>query len=207
MTRWYIEKSGTGIEKSGTGIEKSGTGIEKSGTGLRKTLLACSLAALAFGSTANAGQDGSVIVQNEIGHGLVLIGLFEPEFIGHHLHRVNGLDLLLAPVEFHEITNRRLTFQQKDHARDKIRGDLLQAEPQAHANGTPQNGQRGQGHAHDVHQHKESHAKDRDLGRFHRKLARGGAHLVLFLDELAGLLVGPSAKPEDRARHHNQRRK
>jgi hypothetical protein len=42
-----IEKSGTGIEKSGTGIEKSGTGIEKSGTGIRRGLLACTLAALA----------------------------------------------------------------------------------------------------------------------------------------------------------------
>ena len=41
-----IEKSGTGIEKSGTGIEKSGTGIEKSGTGIRRGLLACTLAAL-----------------------------------------------------------------------------------------------------------------------------------------------------------------
>jgi hypothetical protein len=37
MTRWLIEKSGTGIEKSGTGIEKSGTGIEKSGTGIEKS--------------------------------------------------------------------------------------------------------------------------------------------------------------------------
>ncbi|MFT7564488.1 MAG: hypothetical protein ACI8ZT_002142, partial [Bacteroidia bacterium] len=37
MSRWLIEKSGTGIEKSGTGIEKSGTGIEKSGTGIEKS--------------------------------------------------------------------------------------------------------------------------------------------------------------------------
>ena len=37
MSRWKIEKSGTGIEKSGTGIEKSGTGIEKSGTGIEKS--------------------------------------------------------------------------------------------------------------------------------------------------------------------------
>jgi len=42
MTRWFIEKSGTGIEKSGTGIEKSGTGIEKSM--FATTLLACVLA-------------------------------------------------------------------------------------------------------------------------------------------------------------------
>ncbi len=37
MTRWTIEKDGTGIEKSGTGIEKDGTGIEKSGTGIEKS--------------------------------------------------------------------------------------------------------------------------------------------------------------------------
>ena len=61
MSRWYvekdgtgIEKSGTGIEKSGTGIEKSGTGIEKSGTGIRKGILACSLAAMAFASHVSA---------------------------------------------------------------------------------------------------------------------------------------------------------
>ena len=40
-----IEKSGTGIEKSGTGIEKSGTGIEKAGTGIRRGMLACTLGA------------------------------------------------------------------------------------------------------------------------------------------------------------------
>ena len=37
MSRWTIERSGTGIERSGTGIEKSGTGIEKSGTGIEKS--------------------------------------------------------------------------------------------------------------------------------------------------------------------------
>ena len=51
-----IEKSGTGIEKSGTGIEKSGTGIEKSGTGIRRGLLACSLAALTCAASVNAGN-------------------------------------------------------------------------------------------------------------------------------------------------------
>jgi len=69
MTRWLIEKSGTGIEKSGTGIEKSGTGIEKSGTGIeksgtgieksgtgiRKGLFACSLAVMTFASSVHAG--------------------------------------------------------------------------------------------------------------------------------------------------------
>ena len=84
MTRWLIEKSGTGIEKSGTGIEKSGTGIEKSGTGIeksgtgieksgtgiRKSLLALSIASLAFSSQINANEikpEGnlSLAVQND----------------------------------------------------------------------------------------------------------------------------------------------
>ena len=63
MSRWTIEKSGTGIEKSGTGIEKSGTGIEKSGTGIeksgtgiRKGLFALSIAAIALTSHANAAD-------------------------------------------------------------------------------------------------------------------------------------------------------
>ena len=70
MSRWMIEKSGTGIEKSGTGIEKSGTGIEragtgieragtgieKSGTGIRQAMLGCSLAIIGFASTAGAAQ-------------------------------------------------------------------------------------------------------------------------------------------------------
>ncbi|MDH3940536.1 MAG: hypothetical protein OET46_06080, partial [Xanthomonadales bacterium] len=53
-----IEKSGTGIEKSGTGIEKSGTGIEKSGTGIRHGLLACTLA-VAF-TCAGSVQAGNI---------------------------------------------------------------------------------------------------------------------------------------------------
>ena len=49
-----IEKSGTGIEKSGTGIEKSGTGIEKSGTGARRLWLVSTFAALTFSGGVNA---------------------------------------------------------------------------------------------------------------------------------------------------------
>ncbi len=63
MSRWMIEKDGTGIEKSGTGIEKSGTGIEKSGsgieksgTGIRRGLLACSMAVIVFAGNLNAGN-------------------------------------------------------------------------------------------------------------------------------------------------------
>jgi hypothetical protein len=65
-----IEKSGTGIEKSGTGIEKSGTGIEKSGTGIRRGLLACTLAALSCAGNiqaANVDPAGSlqIVVNND----------------------------------------------------------------------------------------------------------------------------------------------
>jgi hypothetical protein len=55
MSRWTIEKSGTGIEKSGTGIEKSGTGIEKAGTGIRAGLLALSMASVIGAGTVQAG--------------------------------------------------------------------------------------------------------------------------------------------------------
>lgn len=65
-----IEKSGTGIEKSGTGIEKSGTGIEKAGTGIRRGILAASLAGILFAGSATAGDvspAGSLqlVVQND----------------------------------------------------------------------------------------------------------------------------------------------
>ncbi len=65
-----IEKSGTGIEKSGTGIEKSGTGIEKSGTGIRRGLLACALATVTCAASLHAAPvspAGSlqVVVQND----------------------------------------------------------------------------------------------------------------------------------------------
>jgi hypothetical protein len=69
MSRWTIEKdgtgieksgtgverSGTGIEKSGTGIERSGTGIEKSGTGIQRFVFACALAFISFASNLQAG--------------------------------------------------------------------------------------------------------------------------------------------------------
>jgi hypothetical protein len=36
MSRWEIEKAGSGIEKAGSGIEKAGSGIEKAGSGIEK---------------------------------------------------------------------------------------------------------------------------------------------------------------------------
>jgi len=63
MSRWAIEKDGTGIEKSGTGIEKSGTGIEKSGTGVEKSgtgiqrlVFACLIAFVGFAGNLQAGN-------------------------------------------------------------------------------------------------------------------------------------------------------
>jgi len=51
-----IEKSGTGIEKSGTGIEKSGTGVEKSGTGIQRLVFACLIAFAGFTGSLQAGN-------------------------------------------------------------------------------------------------------------------------------------------------------
>jgi len=51
-----IEKSGTGIEKSGTGIEKSGTGVEKSGTGIQRFVFACLIAFAGFTGSLQAGK-------------------------------------------------------------------------------------------------------------------------------------------------------
>ncbi len=65
MTRWNVEKSGTGIEGAGTGIEKygtgiegAGTGIEKSGTGLRKLAIASALTAICFAANASPNKLG-----------------------------------------------------------------------------------------------------------------------------------------------------
>lgn len=75
MSRWIIERSGTGVERAGTGarvagtgverngtgIEKSGTGIEKSGTGIeravvfgRRAVFACCVMLMVFASQAQA---------------------------------------------------------------------------------------------------------------------------------------------------------
>jgi hypothetical protein len=80
-----IEKSGTGIEKSGTGIEKSGTGIEKSGTGIRKGLLACSIAALAFTTQLSAAgnrPEGFMQVAVDQGQVSVMWNIDGNTFIG-----------------------------------------------------------------------------------------------------------------------------
>ena len=70
MTRWMIEKSGSGIEKAGSGIEKAGSGIEKAGSGIEKEgsgiekagsgiqkhLMALALTAVTFSSSVLASD-------------------------------------------------------------------------------------------------------------------------------------------------------
>ena len=111
-----------------------------------------------------------------------------------------GLDdgTCLAIVEFDVIANRRLPFEQQNDTRDVIRCNLLQAEAEAHTNCTPKNGERGERHAHDVHQQEERDAEDDQLRRFRSELPRGGAHLFLFVNVGGGLVVRPAAQPEQK---------
>ena len=104
-----IEKSGTGIEKSGTGIEKSGTGIEKSGTGIRKGLLALSMASIAFASQASANQlqpEGnlSLVVQNDT---LMVSWIID----GSIFSGVSTLNGSIANLSLTEITMLLFSFQ------------------------------------------------------------------------------------------------
>ncbi len=92
MSRWTIEKdgtgiekSGTGIEKSGTGIEKSGTGIEKSGTGISKALLAFSIVAMSCVSVVNASElrpEGVMQVTVDQGQVSVMWNIDGSTFVG-----------------------------------------------------------------------------------------------------------------------------
>ena len=80
-----IEKSGTGIEKSGTGIEKSGTGIEKSGTGISKALLAFSIVAMSCVSVVNASElrpEGVMQVTVDQGQVSVMWNIDGSTFVG-----------------------------------------------------------------------------------------------------------------------------
>ena len=95
-----IEKSGTGIEKSGTGIEKSGTGIEKSGTGIRKGFLACSLAALTFAANLNAATNPKGVMTIVVENGSVTASwiLGGSAFIGGG--ELNGASTYFSLMEF-----------------------------------------------------------------------------------------------------------
>ena len=84
MTRWMIEKSGSGIEKAGSGIEKAGSGIEKAGSGIEKEgsgiekagsgfqkhLMALALTAVTFSSSVLASDlrpEGALMVATDQG--------------------------------------------------------------------------------------------------------------------------------------------
>ena len=96
-----IEKSGTGIEKSGTGIEKSGTGIEKSGTGIRRGLLACSLAALMCAGNIQAGNvDPAGSLQIVVNDNTVAISWIIGDSVFSGVSKLNGsyANLMLTEV-------------------------------------------------------------------------------------------------------------
>ena len=116
MSRWTIEKSGTGIEKSGTGIEKSGTGIEKSGTGIEKSgtgieksgtgiirrgLLACSLAALTCAGSVQAGNvDPAGSLQIVVNNNTVAVSWIIGDSVFSGVSSLNGsfANLMLTEV-------------------------------------------------------------------------------------------------------------
>ena len=116
MSRWMIEKSGTGIEKAGTGIEKSGTGIEKSGTGIEKSgtgieksgtgifrrgLLACSLAALTCAGSVQAGNvDPAGSLQIVVNNNTVVVSWIIGDSVFSGVSSLNGsfANLMLTEV-------------------------------------------------------------------------------------------------------------
>ena len=96
-----IEKSGTGVEKAGTGVEKSGTGIEKSGTGIRHGLLACSLAAFVGVGSVNAGNvDPAGTLQLVVQNNTVAVSWIIGDSVFSGVSTLNGsyANLLLTEV-------------------------------------------------------------------------------------------------------------
>ena len=120
MTRWMIEKSGSGIEKAGSGIEKAGSGIEKAGSGIEKEgsgiekagsgiqkhLMALALTAVTFSSSVLASDlrpEGALMVATDQGTVTVSWAIEGSVFAG--VASLNGtysqVDLMeigLAPV-------------------------------------------------------------------------------------------------------------
>jgi len=113
MTRWMIEKSGSGIEKAGSGIEKAGSGIEKEGSGIEKAgsgiqkhLMALALTAVTFSSSVLASDlrpEGALMVATDQGTVTVSWAIEGSVFAG--VASLNGtysqVDLMeigLAPV-------------------------------------------------------------------------------------------------------------
>jgi len=100
-----IEKSGTGIEKSGTGIEKDGTGIEKSGTGIRRSLVTCALAGLLCIGSVNAGNvDPAGTLQVVVQDNTVAVSWIIGESVFSGVSRLSGTyaSLMLTEVALAE---------------------------------------------------------------------------------------------------------
>jgi hypothetical protein len=96
-----IEKSGTGIEKSGTGIEKDGTGIEKSGTGIRRFFVTCTLAGLLCTGSVNAGSvDPAGTLQVVVQDNTVAVSWIIGESVFSGVSRLSGTyaSLMLTEV-------------------------------------------------------------------------------------------------------------
>jgi hypothetical protein len=108
MSRWTIEKSGTGIEKSGTGIEKSGTGIEKAGTGIRKGLLALSMASvIGAGSLQAAPVDPAGNLQVVVNGDNVAVSWIIGDSVFAGISSLNGTfaSLMLTEVSLKGLVN------------------------------------------------------------------------------------------------------
>ena len=108
MSRWTIEKSGTGIEKSGTGIEKSGTGVEKAGTGIRKGLLAISMASvIGAGSLQAAPIDPAGNLQVVVNGDNVAVSWIIGDSVFAGISSLNGTfaSLMLTEVSLKGLVN------------------------------------------------------------------------------------------------------
>ena len=113
MTRWMIEKSGSGIEKAGSGIEKAGSGIEKEGSGIEKAgsgiqkhLMALALTAVTFSSSVLASDlrpEGALMVATDQGTVTVSWAIEGSVFAGvasldGSYSQVDLMEIGLAPV-------------------------------------------------------------------------------------------------------------
>mmetsp|Transcript_7080 Transcript_7080/g.11507 ORF Transcript_7080/g.11507 Transcript_7080/m.11507 type:complete len:399 (-) Transcript_7080:504-1700(-) len=127
---------------------------------------------------------------------------------GRHLDDDPGL----AAIQFDIVAHGRLPLDQKDHARNEIRGNLLQTKTEANTDGTTDHGKGRKVDAHDIHQQQEGRGKDQKLDRLGDQLTERGAHFLLLGDEGGGLVVGPAAQPKeepacDQAAHKRHGRK
>src|SRR5690606_17556998 len=86
--------------------------------------------------------------------------------------------------------------EQDDDARDEISGDLLQAETEADAECTAENGKRRQIDPHYLQQQEEDHDEDRDLEQLGDDLARADIERRLVADDPLPGRIRNAAEPE-----------